>query len=170
VTAEEQRIFAGIYRVLKGIGEQVTMLGSVVSRAHGVKPFPAPRTTPLQPETPPMLHVRVPEQGELPLAGCVLAHKPRAWSNTVKVYEYLWRTFKRTQFTVEDLFDDRHEITKATGGAVKPSSFPRVLSALVKAGAATKGGFDNRRFVLLEPNDELREAVERVRNQKGGAK
>ena len=166
MTSEEQRIFAGIYRLLKTIGEQVTMMGMVVSRAHGVQPFPAPRPTPIQPETPPMLHVRVPEQGELPLAGCVLAHKPRAWGNTVKVYEYLAGSFAGS-FTLKDMLNRETEITHRTGGKIGVATYQRVLSALVRAGAATrKGGA----YTLREPNDELREAVERVRNTKGGAK
>jgi hypothetical protein len=59
------------------------------------------------------------------------------------------------------------EITHRTGGKIGVATYQRVLSALVRAGAATrKGGV----YTLREPNDELREAVERVRNQKGGAK
>jgi hypothetical protein len=167
VTAEEQRILAGIYRLLKTIGEQVTMLGSVVSRAHGVQPFPAPRPTPIQPETPPMLHVRVPEQGELPLAGCVLAHKPRVWGNSVRWYEAAYKWTGGGPFGLADLFAARDELAEATKGKIGVATYQRVLSALVRAGAATrKGGV----YTLRQPNDELREAVERVRNQKGGAK
>jgi hypothetical protein len=167
VTAEEQRILAGIYRLLKTIGEQVTMMGSVVSRANGVKPFPAPRTTPIRPETPPMLHVRVPEQGELPLAGCVLAHKPRVWGNSVKWYEAAYKWTGGGPFDLADIFAARDELAEATKGKIGVATYQRILSALVRAGAATrKGGA----YTLREPNDELREAVERVRNQKGGAK
>jgi len=167
VTAEEQRILAGIYRLLKTIGEQVTMLGSVVSRSHGVQPFPAPRPTPIQPETPPMLRTPMPEHGELPLAGCVLKCRPRIWGSTVNFYNEAWMLFKSNAFILAELFDHREELTRATHGKVHLASFQRVLSALVRAGAATrKGGV----YTLREPNDELREAVERVRNQKGGAK
>jgi hypothetical protein len=167
VTAEEQRILAGIYRLLKTIGEQVTMLGSVVSRAHGVRPFPAPRSTPLQPETPPMLRTPIPEQGELPLAGCVLKCRPRIWGSTVNFYNEAWMLFKSNAFVLAELFDHREELTRATHGKVHLASFQRVLSALVRAGAATrKCGV----YTLRPPTDQLREAVERVRNQKGGAK
>jgi hypothetical protein len=167
VTAEEQRIFAGIYRLLKTIGEQVTMLGSVVSRSHGVQPFPAPRQTPLQPETPPMLRTPMPEQGELPLAGCVLAHKPRVWGNSVKWYEAAYKWTGGGPFGLADIFAARDELAEATKGKIGVATYQRVLSALVRAGAATrKGGV----YTLREPNDELREAVERVRNAKGGAK
>jgi hypothetical protein len=167
VTAEEQRILAGIYRLLKTIGEQVTMLGSVVSRAHGVQPFPAPRPTPLQPETPPMLRTQMPEQGELPLAGCVLAHKPRVWGNSVKFYEAAYKWTGGGPFGLADLFAARDELAEATKGKIGVATYQRVLSALVRAGAATRKGVA---YTLREPNDELREAVERVRNQKGGAK
>jgi hypothetical protein len=167
VTAEEQRILAGIYRLLKTIGEQVTMLGSVVSRSHGVKPFPAPRTTPIQPETPPMLRTPIPEQGELPLAGCVLATKPRVWGNSVRFYDAVWDAHGSAPIALPDVFGDAPRIAKATCGRIGCATYQRVLSALVRAGAATrKGGV----YTLREPNDELREAVERVRNAKGGAK
>jgi hypothetical protein len=167
VTAEEQRILAGIYRLLKTIGEQVAMLGSVVSRAHGVQPFPAPRPTPLQPETPPMLRTPMPEQGELPLAGCVLAHKPRVWGNSVKFYEAVWRKFGGSEFGLGDLFAARDEIADATNGKIGLSTYQRVLSALVRAGAATRR---RRAYALRQPTDQLREDVERVRNTKGGAR
>jgi hypothetical protein len=167
VTAEEQRILAGIYRLLKTIGEQVTMLGSVLSRAHGVQPFPAPRPTPLQPETPPMLRTPMPEQGELPLAGCVLATKPRVWGNSVKFYEAVWRRTAGETFTLADLFAAHDELAEATNGKIGVATYQRILSALVRAGAATRKGGT---YALREPNDELREAVERVRNAKGGAK
>ena len=75
--------------------------------------------------------------------------------------------FKGNAFILAELFDHREELTRATHGKVHLASFQRILSALVRAGAATrKGGA----YTLREPNDELREAVERVRNQKGGAR
>lgn len=165
--AAQSDILAGIYRLLKTIGEQVTMMGSVVSRAHGVKPFPAPRSTPIQPQTPPMLRTPMPEQGELPLAGCVLAHKPRVWGNSVRWYEAAYKWTGGGPFGLADIFAARDELADATKGKIGVATYQRVLSALVRAGAATrKGGV----YTLRQPTDELREAVERVRNAKGGAK
>jgi hypothetical protein len=96
-----------------------------------------------------------------------IAAAPRAWGNSVKFYEAVWRKFGGSGFGLGDLFAARDAIAEATKGKIGLSTYQRVLSALVRAGAATrKGGA----YTLREPNDELREAVERVRNQKGGAK
>jgi hypothetical protein len=137
------------------------MLGSALARAGIIPASPASATAAAS------LRVAVPEQGELPLAGCVLAHKPRVWGNSVKFYEAVWRKFGGSEFGLGDLFAARDAIADATKGKIGLSTYQRVLSALVRAGAATRRG---RAYALREPNDELREAVERVRNQKGGAK
>ena len=157
--AAQSDILAGIYRRVGKTNELLAMLGSALARAGIIPPSPsAPAAAPLR--------VAVPEQGELPLAGCVLAHKPRVWGNTVKVYEYLAGSFAGS-FTLKDMLHRETEITHRTGGKIGVATYQRVLSALVRAGAATrKGGV----YTLRAPTDELREAVERVRNTKGGAK
>jgi hypothetical protein len=164
--AAQADILAGIYRRLGKVSEQLALIGSVLERASGVRPVVGPRPTPLQPETPPMLRTPMPEQGELPLAGCVLAHKPRVWGNTVKVYEYLAGSFAGS-FTLKDMLHRETEITHRTGGKIGVATYQRVLSALVRAGAATrKGGA----YTLREPTDELREAVERTAKKRAAAK
>jgi len=150
----------GCYRLLNSIAENLVLLGGVVERASGVAPHGARPTQDA-------LRVAIPEQGELPLAGCVLATKPRAWGNSVKFYEAVWETFGGKEFGLGDLFNERGAIIDATKGKIGLSTYQRVLSALVRAGAATRRG---RAYALREPNDELREAVERVRNTKGGAR
>lgn len=150
----------GCYRLLNSIAENLVLVGGVLERASGVAPHGARPTQAA-------LRVAVPEQGELPLAGCVLKCRPRIWGSTVNFYNEAWMLFKGNAFILAELFDHREELTRATHGKVHLASFQRVLSALVRAGAATrKGGV----YTLREPNDELREAVERVRNTKGGAK
>jgi hypothetical protein len=159
--AAQADILAGIYRRVGKTNELLAMLGSALARAGIIpaSPASAPAASPLR--------VAVPEQGELPLAGAVLAHKPRAWGNSVKFYEAVWETFGGKEFGLGDLFNERGAIIDATKGKIGVATYQRVLSALVRAGAATrKGGA----YTLREPNDELREAVERVRNAKGGAK
>jgi hypothetical protein len=159
--AAQSDILAGIYRRVGKTNELLAMLGSALARAGIIpaSPASAPSAAPLR--------VAVPEQGELPLAGAVLAHKPRVWGNSVKFYEAVWRKFGCSEFGLGDLFAARDEIADATNGKIGLSTYQRVLSALVRAGAATrKGGV----YTLREPNEELREAVERVRNAKGGAK
>jgi hypothetical protein len=159
--AAQSDILAGIYRRVGKTNELLAMLGSALARAGIIpaSPASAPAAAPLR--------VAVPEQGELPLAGCVLKCRPRIWGSTVNFYNEAWMLFKSNAFILAELFDHREELTRATHGKVHLASFQRVLSALVRAGAATrKGGA----YTLREPNDELREAVERVRNQKGGAK
>ena len=159
--AAQSDILAGIYRRVGKTNELLAMLGSALARAGIIpaSPASAPAAAPLR--------VAVPEQGELPLAGCVLAHKPRVWGNSVKFYEAVWETFGGKEFGLGDLFNERGAIIDATKGKIGLSTYQRVLSALVRAGAATRRG---RAYALREPNDELREAVERVRNTKGGAK
>ena len=149
----------GCYRLLNSIAENLVLVGGVVERASGVSPHGARPTQAA-------LRVAIPEQGELPLAGCVLATKPRAWGNTVKVYDELWRKFNIAGFQIEDVFRVT-DLNAVTGGKVNFASFPRIVSALVKAGAARRSC---RTIYLRQPTDELREAVERVRNTKGGAK
>ena len=158
--AAQSDILAGIYRRVGKTNELLAMLGSALARAGIIpaSPASAPAAAPLR--------VAVPEQGELPLAGCVLAHKPRVWGNTVKVYEYLAGSFAGS-FTLKDMLHRETEITHRTGGKIGVATYQRVLSALVRAGAATRKGGT---YTLREPNDELREAVERVRNTKGGAR
>ena len=96
-----------------------------------------------------------------------IASAPRAWGNSVKFYEAVWREFGDEEFDLGDLFAVRDPISDATKGKIGVATYQRVLSALVRAGAATrKGGA----YTLREPTDELRDAVERVRNTKGGAK
>jgi len=158
--AAQSDILAGIYRRVGKTNELLAMLGSALARAGIIPASPsAPAAAPLR--------VAVPEQGELPLAGCVLAHKPRAWGNTVRWYEAAYKWTGGGPFGLGDIFAAHDELAEATKGKIGVATYQRILSALVRAGAATrKGGV----YTLREPNDELREAVERVRNTKGGAK
>jgi hypothetical protein len=159
--AAQSDILAGIYRRVGKTNELLAMLGSALARAGIIpaSPASAPAAAPLR--------VAVPEQGELPLAGCVLANKSRVWGNTVKWYEAAYKWTGGGPFGLGDIFSAHDELAEATNGKIGVATYQRILSALVRAGAATrKGGV----YTLLQPTDELREAVERVRNQKGGAK
>jgi hypothetical protein len=159
--AAQSDILAGIYRRVGKTNELLAMLGSALARAGIIPAAPssAPAASPLR--------VAVPEQGELPLAGAVLAHKHRVWGNTVKWYEAAYKWTGGGPFGLGDIFSAHDELAQATKGKIGVATYQRILSALVRAGAATrKGGV----YTLREPTDELREAVERVRNTKGGAK
>jgi hypothetical protein len=159
--AAQSDILAGIYRRVGKTNELLAMLGSALARAGIIpaSPASAPAAAPLR--------VAVPEQGELPLAGCVLAHKPRVWGNSVKWYEAAYKWTGGGPFGLADIFAARDELAEATKGKIGVATYQRVLSALVRAGAATRKGGT---YTLREPNDELREAVERVRNTNGGAR
>lgn len=147
----------GCYRLLNSIAENLVLLGGVVERASGVAPHGARPTQSALP-----LNDGLPAPGEVARR---IAAAPRKWGNSVKVYEVLAKF--AGSFTLLDMMHNADEICKATGGKVGIASYQRILSALVRAGAATrKGGV----YTLRAPTDELREAVERVRNQKGGAK
>ena len=95
----------------------------------------------------------------------VLTPPPRVWSNTVKVYDILWETFGTKPFTFSDMIRDcAQEIACGTDGRrVSISTYPRILSALVKAGSATQS---KSVYTLTEPSDDLRELVERTRAKK----
>jgi len=90
---------------------------------------------------------------------------PRVWSNTVRVYDILWETYGTKPFTLSDMIRDCPErIARETNGRrISVATYPRVLSALVKSGAAAqKSGV----YTLTEPSDDLRELVERTRAKK----
>ena len=144
----------GCYRLLGSIAENLVLLGGVVERASGVAPHGARPT-----------QAALPLDDGLPAPGEVahrIAAAPRAWGNTVKVYEYLAGSFAGS-FTLKDMLHRETEITHRTGGKIGVATYQRVLSALVRAGAATrKGGV----YTLRQPTDELREAVERARNNR----
>ena len=149
----------GCYRLLGSIAENLVLLGGVVERASGVAPHGA---SPTQAALP--LDEGLPAPGEVARR---IAAAPRAWGNSVKFYEAVWETFGGKEFGLGDIFNERGAIIDATKGRIGLSTYQRILSALVRAGAATRRG---RAYALRAPTDELREAVERVRNTKGGAK
>ena len=96
-----------------------------------------------------------------------IAAAPRAWGNTVRWYEAAYKWTGGGPFGLGDIFAAHDAIAEATKGKIGVATYQRILSALVRAGAATrKGGV----YALRQPTDELREAVERVRNTKGGAR
>lgn len=143
----------GCYRLLGSIAENLVLLGGVVERASGVAPHGARPTQAALP-----LDEGLPSPGEVARR---IAAAPRAWGNSVKFYEAVWETFGGSGFGLADLFASRAEITEATNGKIGVATYQRILSALVRAGAATrKGGA----YTLRQPTDELREAVEAARN------
>ena len=85
--------------------------------------------------------------------------KPREWSNSVKVWEVLWDFYHAGPFeTNGPLTCDTviAGVATKTNGKIALATIPRVLSRLVKAGAARR---DGRTYRLAEPTDALREAV-----------
>ena len=97
----------------------------------------------------------------MPPPGEIARSLPRRWSNTVKVYDALWALFGAETFFADALFEEkaRAAVREATGGRVRPQTAARMLTALVRAGAAQRLGRGAVR--LAEPTDERREAVER---------
>lgn len=143
----------GCYRLLNSIAENLVLLGGVVERASGVAPHGARPTQAALP-----LDDGLPAPGEV---ARLIAAAPPAWGSSVKFYEAVWSKFGGKEFGLGDLFNERGAIIDATKGRIGLSTYQRVLSALVRAGAATRKG---RAYSLRQPTDELREAVERVRN------
>ena len=90
---------------------------------------------------------------------------PRIWTNTVRVYDILWQTYGAKPFTLADMIRDCPEriAGETDGRKISVATYPRVLSALVKAGAAAqKSGV----YTLTEPSDDLRALVEATRSKK----
>ena len=94
-----------------------------------------------------------------------LTPPPREWGNTVRVYEWAWNHTHGGRFDLAEMFEHRDEIAEATKGKIGVATYQRVLSALVKAGAADR---TREGYAVREPTDALREAVEAAR--KGGEK
>ena len=149
MTQEEHNFLAGIYRNQERISELLTMIGSLLERATGVRPVgdPAPK----------------PEQATLDLEpGTIareIAKKPRTWCNTVKVWEWLAGAFAGS-FTLNDMIRREAEISARTKGKIGIASYSRIISTLKRAGAIYRTGRNS--YIPLRPTDELREAVERV--------
>lgn len=96
----------------------------------------------------------------MPPPGEIARSLPRRWSNTVKVYDALWSLFGAETFFADALFEEkaRAAVREATGGRVRPQTAARMLTALVRAGAAQRLGRGAVR--LAEPTDALRAKVE----------
>ena len=173
--ADRDNILAGIYRnleaanpgealrLLRSIAETLVLIGGIVERASGVAPVGAKPT-----------QAALPLGDGLPVPGDIarrIAAAPRKWGNAVKWYDAAWREFGSKAFGIEDTFANSM-LAAATNGKVGVASYARVLSALVKAGAAIRGREPNEpafvagknEFRLRPPTDELREAVEAARN------
>lgn len=97
----------------------------------------------------------------MPPAGQVSRSLPRQWGSTVKVYEALFGVFSQTRFGTAELFGAKAvaAVFEATKGRIAPQTVARMMSALVRAGAAARPMRGD--FRLLQPTDALREAVER---------
>lgn len=137
---------------LKKIGKQLTTIGNLV---HGL--YRHSKGAPVQPPIPGL----VADDSPMPPAGEIARSMPRQWCNTVRVWEALWELFGAETFFADALFEEkaRASVREATDGRVRPQTAARMLTALVRAGAAQRLGRGAVR--LSEPTDERREAVER---------
>lgn len=91
---------------------------------------------------------------------------PRRWGNSVRVYDALHARYGAGAFTLADLLTDAGALAavrEATGGRVAPASLSAVLSALVRAGAASR---ERRTYRLRAPTDAIREAIETARSKR----
>lgn len=150
--ADRDNILAGIYRRIGKLADAIDRLAALLA-AHGLlEPLPPkPAKDALAPTLP-----GLPDEDWTPPAIIV---KPREWSNAVKWYDAAWRAFHGEAFRLDALFGVK-AIADATKGKIGFASYARVLSALVAAKAAERHG---REYVLVEPTDALREAVEAAR-------
>ena len=118
---------------------------------------------------------RAPEQPPLPgmpaadWAPPAISVPPRKWCNSVRAYEALWDARRGEPFSLPFLFgaDMLRAVREATGGKIGPASYTRLLSALVRSGAARKLG--RTEYELVEPTDAIREAVANASARKTAA-
>jgi len=128
---------------------------SILANVRGI--YRRAGKAPVQPPLPGL----VADDSPMPAPGEIARSLPRKWCNTVKVYDALWGVFHNFRFRSDDLFGEeaREAIRKATDGRIKPQTVARMMTALVRGGAASR---ENRNeWGLLQPTDERREAVER---------
>lgn len=149
----------GTYRRLGELNAKFDRFFALVAKALHIEESPDGEA-PSSPKQPPL-----PGMPEADWSEPVLTPPPRVWSNTVKVYDILWDTYGTKQFTFSDMIRDCPDrIAHETDGRrISVSTYPRVLSALVKAGAATQS---RSVYTLTEPSDDLRDLVERTRAKK----
>lgn len=128
---------------------------SILANVRGI--YRRAGKAPVQPPLPGL----VADDSPMPAPGEIARSLPRKWCNTVKVYDALWSVFHNFRFRSDELFGEeaREAIRKATDGRIKPQTVARMMTALVRGGAASR---ENRNeWGLLPPTDERREAVER---------
>lgn len=153
---DRDNILAGLYRRTGKLAEAIDRLAAALARNGLSAPVPATERAPTLPGlgedwTPPEL-----------------APPPREWGNTVRTWEALHGVFGDSAVTLDAIAtnpDAMRAFREATKGRIGMSTIPRVLSALVAAGAASRGPHG---YELAAPTDELRAAVENAR--KGGRK
>lgn len=152
-TAQEN-ILAELRNVRMDISRIADLADSILGNVRGI--YRRSKSEPAQPELP-----GLDEAAALPAPGEIARSLPRKWCNTVKVYDALWSVFHNFRFRSDDLFGEeaREAVRKATNGRIKPQTVARMMTALVRGGAASR---ENRNeWGLLPPTDERREAVER---------
>lgn len=152
-TAQEN-ILAELRNVRMDISRIADLADSILGNVRGI--YRRSKSEPAQPELP-----GLDEAAALPEPGAIARSLPRKWCNTVKVYDALWDAFGAGEISQAALFGDkaRSYVEDATAGRVKPQTVARMMTALVRAGAAQRLGRGALR--LAEPTDERREAVER---------
>jgi len=88
--------------------------------------------------------------------------KPRAWSNTVKVFDLIHARFVSGDFRLGELAGNTEfvaEVRKATANRIGVASFSRILSTLVRAGAVTREARDLY-CIPAAPSDLIRARIE----------
>lgn len=153
--ADRDNILAGIYRQTRALCAGIERLTALLARFGASAPVPPVRDA-LAPTLP-----GLPDEDWTPPD---MTPPPRVWGNTVRFWGALWDTFHGARFRLDDLVGVA-ALKEATGGKIALATYPRILSALVKAGAADR---TREGYAVREPTDALREAVEAAR--KGGEK
>jgi len=88
--------------------------------------------------------------------------KPRAWSNTVKVFDLIYPRYCLGDFRLGELAGNAEfvaEVRKATANRVGVASFSRILSTLVRAGAVKRQARDLY-CIPVPPSDLIRARIE----------
>lgn len=163
-TSTQEAVVNAIREMHFDISRLANTVESILSNVRGLyrRAKPGPVQPPLPGLAPDDSKNDAPDGCEwtMPEPGEIARSLPRRWCNSVKVYDALWALFAAETFFADALFEEkaRAAVKEATGGRVRPQTAARMLTALVRAGAAQRLGRGAVR--LAEPTDELRAKVE----------
>lgn len=173
-TSTQDAVVAAIRELHQDVARIACLADSILGNVRGL--YRRAKPGPVQPPIPGLV---APDDSKndapdghvwtMPPPGEIARSLPRQWCNTVRVWEALWERYgdRACGTPVSELFEPatQEAIAKKTSRTILPQTVSRMLTALARAGAASRLPHNRRRWVFVEPTDTLREAVEREANR-----